>query len=112
MRKWASKNGPVRLTLDFTYLRPKGHFKKHGDLSTAGKKKPYPTVKPDLTKLVRAVEDALTGLIWRDDTQVVYQSNSKTYGSPQGVTVLIEEIKEVPVNNIEKAGLFEELRTE
>jgi crossover junction endodeoxyribonuclease RusA len=31
----------------------------------------YPAVSPDLSKLVRSTEDALTGLIWVDDSRVV-----------------------------------------
>ena len=32
---------------------------------------PYPAAYPDTSKLVRSTEDALTGLIWVDDAQVV-----------------------------------------
>ena len=80
-------DGPLHLTLRFYRARPKGHFKKNGDLSAAGRRKPYPDVKPDTTKLVRGVEDALTGVIWRDDNQVVGQEAFKLYGEPERVEV-------------------------
>jgi Holliday junction resolvase RusA-like endonuclease len=32
---------------------------------------PYPAVTPDLSKLVRSTEDALTGIIWVDDSRIV-----------------------------------------
>jgi Holliday junction resolvase RusA-like endonuclease len=39
-----------------------------------------PTCYPDLSKLIRATEDALTGLAWGDDAQVVeYRDTVKTY---------------------------------
>jgi len=64
--------GPVRLSLVFYRPRPGGHF---GEGKNAGKLKPsapeHPIKRPDLLKLARAVEDALTGVIWRDDSQVV-----------------------------------------
>jgi len=84
--------GPVHLTIYFHCLRPKGHFKKSGGLTKSARK--YPTVKPDLTKLTRAVEDALTGLIWRDDSQVVIQDTRKLYAQPQGAQIIINDMKE------------------
>jgi Holliday junction resolvase RusA-like endonuclease len=34
-------------------------------------KRKHFTIKPDADKLLRAVNDALTGILWRDDSQVV-----------------------------------------
>ncbi|AEW93000.1 hypothetical protein SCATT_06290 [Streptantibioticus cattleyicolor NRRL 8057 = DSM 46488] len=40
----------------------------------------YPSVYPDLSKLVRSTEDALTGVVWKDDGLIVaYRGLSKTY---------------------------------
>lgn len=39
----------------------------------------HPIVKPDIDKLVRAVNDALTGIMFVDDCQVVSMSVSKDY---------------------------------
>lgn len=39
---------------------------------------PWPdTARPDLTNLVKLLEDALTGIVWADDTQVVRQRAAK-----------------------------------
>lgn len=82
--------GPVGLAVVFTLLRPKGH---HGTGRNAGKLRDsapdYPCVKPDATKLLRGVEDAMTGVIWRDDAQVVEQFVSKRYGQPERVKVTV-----------------------
>jgi crossover junction endodeoxyribonuclease RusA len=40
------------------------------------------TKKPDLDKLVRAVKDALTGVLWADDSQVVTLTAAKRYAGP------------------------------
>ena len=40
-----------------------------------------PTVKPDIDKLVRAINDALTGILFVDDCQVVSMTMSKEYGN-------------------------------
>jgi hypothetical protein len=39
----------------------------------------HPTVKPDIDKLVRAINDALTGILFTDDCQVVSISMTKDY---------------------------------
>lgn len=49
----------------------------------------YPAVKPDATKLVRAVEDALTGICWRDDAQIVNQDVRKRYADTGSARVEI-----------------------
>lgn len=38
-----------------------------------------PTVKPDIDKLLRAINDALTGILWPDDCQVVSAYARKEY---------------------------------
>jgi Holliday junction resolvase RusA-like endonuclease len=79
-------DGPLGLSVLFTLRRPKGHFGKKGLLPSA---RLWPTVKPDATKLLRGVEDALTGIVWGDDAQVVEQSVSKRYGEREGAQVVV-----------------------
>ena len=87
--------GPITLKLVFMRDRPKGHY---GQGRNAGKLKPsappYPTTKPDLDKLNRAVGDALTGIVWKDDSQVVNLESSKLYCGPKdrpGVHITINQ---------------------
>lgn len=49
-----------------------------------------PTVRPDIDKCLRAVLDALTGLCYVDDSQVVYVATAKVYGPSERVIVEIE----------------------
>lgn len=81
--------GAVGLAVVFTLRRPKGHFGVRGLRPSAPA---WPIVKPDCTKLLRAVEDALTGVVWRDDAQVVEQSVTKRYGEPEGAHVAIWQV--------------------
>lgn len=61
--------GPVSVRMVFTLPRP-----------TAAKKRPYPHTKPDLSKLVRSTEDALTDAgVWDDDARVVSLTAQKRY---------------------------------
>jgi len=68
MMDLAMLTGPVELYVCFWRSRPKGHFGRRGLLPSALK---YPTTKPDIDKLARAVLDALTDVVYRDDAQVV-----------------------------------------
>ena len=71
--------GPVSLTVEFYYLRPQSHLKLNGELR---KGKPGEKVSsPDLSKLVRCIEDSLTDAgVWEDDSRVVECLSSKHYG--------------------------------
>jgi Holliday junction resolvase RusA-like endonuclease len=75
--------GAVLLWIEFRMPRPQNHFRTG---QHEGELKPnaphFCTKKPDLTKLVRSTEDACTGIVWGDDSQVVIQNVSKVYCDP------------------------------
>lgn len=50
---------PIALKLTFVQLRPKGHMRANGAVKESAPR--HPIVKPDVLKLARGVEDALTG---------------------------------------------------
>jgi Holliday junction resolvase RusA-like endonuclease len=56
-----------------------------------------PTVKPDLSNLVKLVEDCLNraGGWWRDDSMIVAGNNAKVYGVSPGTHVTITELHQV-----------------
>lgn len=54
-------------------------------------KRDYPTVPPDLDKLIRAVLDALTAVAYVDDSQVCEIYATKGYGLVPGVRIQIAE---------------------
>ena len=75
--------GPVFLCATFWFPRPKGHYRRDGSVRPDASD--YCRTKPDLDKLLRAVGDALSGIVWRDDSQVVHVRAVKRYtaGHPQ-----------------------------
>lgn len=85
--------GPLALSLDFVVLRPKGHFGtgRNADV-VKDSAPPWPVVKPDVLKLARAVEDALTGVVWVDDAQIVAEALTKSFGSRHGVRVVVKPV--------------------
>jgi crossover junction endodeoxyribonuclease RusA len=76
------KHEPVRLFVDFYLERP----------TSAPKSRICPAVKPDLDKLLRAVKDALKGIAWEDDVQVVCVQATKQYGSPARTEITVRAI--------------------
>jgi Holliday junction resolvase RusA-like endonuclease len=79
------------ILLEFRMARPKYHYNTKGAVKPNAPQ--WPTgKKPDVTKMVRCIEDALNNLIWHDDSQVVVQVNVKRYVTPDetpGVAISI-----------------------
>lgn len=84
---------PLCMDLVFTVKRPEGHWLKDGRLSAEGQRRSRPTSPPDALKLARGVEDALTGVVYRDDSLIVYGSQLKRYQAsreePTGVRIRV-----------------------
>lgn len=70
----------------FTFYvpRPKGHYGVRGVRPSAPM---FPAVRPDVLKLARAVEDAISSVCYRDDAQIVAEVLIKRYGEPARVEV-------------------------
>jgi len=91
---WVPRSEPIRLFIVFRFRRPKAHYTTRGAVKSSAPA--YPTVKPDLTKLLRAVEDALTGVVWRDDSQIIYQAVVKEYADVNMTSVVIKFLSTTP----------------
>ena len=77
---FAGKHIPVRMELDFYFAKP----------NSVNKKRLFPVVKPDLDKLVRSTTDALTGILFCDDAQIVELVARKHYGVPERVGIKMQ----------------------
>jgi Holliday junction resolvase RusA-like endonuclease len=69
----------LSVSMVFVVAEPKTHRTSTGALSAAGRRQPWPTTRPDLLKLARAIEDALTGVVYRDDALIVQERLVKDY---------------------------------
>jgi Holliday junction resolvase RusA-like endonuclease len=79
---------PILLSCYFQFMRPKSHYRTGKNAHLLRDSAPvYHLQKPDVTKLVRGVEDALTGVIYRDDCLIGKQINEKGWG-PMDCTIL------------------------
>lgn len=97
-RSWTRSDSPLHVTMVFVRDRPKGHYgsgKNSGVLKSSAPR--HPTGRPDVLKLARSVEDALTGLLWVDDAQIVLESLQKQYPGERfnssGVFVVCSEME-------------------
>lgn len=82
---------PLAVEMTFTLPRPRGHY---GTGRNAARVKPSapsaPAVRPDVLKLARSTEDALTGVIWKDDAATVALTVRKVYGERPGARIRVE----------------------
>ena len=93
---WQCTHYPILLSLTFNMPRPKCHFGT-GLLTADTLRNSAPvhhTTKPDLDKLVRLIGDAMKGVVYADDSQVVHIEARKTYyGCGTGVSIKVEMLK-------------------
>lgn len=69
----------------FFLKRPQGHYGTGRNAHLVKDHAPArPGVIPDLDKMARGTLDALTGVVWRDDQQVIHLDLDKRYAVPRG----------------------------
>jgi len=81
---------PISLDLALNYEIPKTWPKWKRHLALTGDI--VPTVKPDSDNVTKAIKDALNGIAWNDDCQVVYLVVSKSYSESPGVLVSVHRL--------------------
>jgi crossover junction endodeoxyribonuclease RusA len=84
---WSRTSEPVELEVMFYLERP---------ATVPFSKRAAPTVPPDLDKLIRAVGDALTGVVYDDDSQIVRVLAWKTYADARapGAFIRVNELSQ------------------
>ena len=84
----------MNVRLKFYFKCPKSHYTTNGQLSST--RSEWHTQKPDIDKLIRAVLDALTGVLWVDDSQVVGVVATKHWHKEkEGVLIDVDEAETV-----------------
>ena len=83
--------GPCCLSIDAYFEVPKSKSKKFREAALSGLE--YPTKKPDLSNIIKGIEDAINNLVYYDDACIVSLSVCKFYSDVPRVEVVISECK-------------------
>jgi Holliday junction resolvase RusA-like endonuclease len=90
----AGTHGPVKwpcvLSCGFTFEIPKSWSKRDREAALAGLI--HHTSPPDLSNLVKAVEDGLNRVVWEDDRQVRRIVAEKDWGERNAVEVTVHAV--------------------
>ena len=83
----APLNGPVKLTVEAIYLQPTSWSETKAAATY------WKTSTPDLSNILKLLEDSLNAIVWRDDAQVARVSIEKRYGSVSEMHVAVETLE-------------------
>ena len=72
---------PLKIILTVNVERPK----------SCPKSRPLPVTKPDLDNTLKTIQDALEGIAYQADQQIVSISATKRYADSGGVTVILTD---------------------
>lgn len=78
--QWGSKallDEPLTVKFEFSIKKPKTVSRQ------------FPTVKPDLSNLIKSIEDALNGIVWRDDSLIISIEAFKHYSDKDEIILTI-----------------------
>jgi Holliday junction resolvase RusA-like endonuclease len=82
--------GAVAVYIYIKLAVPKSYSKKRTEACLSGLE--LPTKKPDWDNVAKSVCDALNGIVYMDDTQIVDAHVTKVYAANAGVDVGVKEI--------------------
>lgn len=82
--------GPVRMYIKAYFPIPKSVSKRKKEEMIAGKIRPVK--KPDMDNIIKIIADALNGLAYRDDSQIVECTIEKYFSDEERVEIEIEEV--------------------
>ncbi len=80
---------PINLYLYIRAPIPKSLSKKRLEACLNGLEKPIK--KPDASNVLKSVEDAMNGVVYKDDSQIVNIHVTKVYCSVSGIDVCVKE---------------------
>ena len=84
----APLEGEIYLKVAFYRKIQKSTSKKEHDRRVSGTHRPI--VKPDLSNYLKAFEDALNGVLWKDDAMIVHEKIDKYYSDVPRIEVEIK----------------------
>lgn len=64
-----------------------------------------PSSRPDLSNYIKAIEDALNGIVWLDDSQIVGMEVCKEYSDAPSVYIKVDEHPALPARTAKRSQL-------
>lgn len=86
-------DGPLEVHMEFYRPVQASISKKERDRRLSGVHRP--TVKPDLSNYIKALEDGLNGIIWIDDNRIVQIVAEKKYSDRPRIVIEVNKVDEV-----------------
>lgn len=86
-REMSNFTGPVALSIKAYYTKPKSWSRQRAAREL------YKISKPDLSNIVKAIEDALNRKAYADDAQVIQHSAWKGWGDRDEIVVEVSRIE-------------------
>lgn len=83
-------DGAVSASIEIEITPPASWSQRKREQAIAGDIRP--TTKPDIDNTMKSIFDAISGVVWGDDRQVVNVSASKRYAPTAGARVSVEEV--------------------
>jgi Holliday junction resolvase RusA-like endonuclease len=84
------KDTPLMCEIDVDVIIPKSFSKKKHELALGGYIRP--TVKPDCDNIAKNIDDALNGIAYPDDKQIVSLVVRKWYSDTEKVKIRVSEV--------------------
>jgi Holliday junction resolvase RusA-like endonuclease len=88
---WQPIKGPVRMDLIFGMPIPSSSKKKHNAMACG---LIAPAKKPDISNMIKFVEDSLNGLVFEDDSQICHIEAYKHYSEIPSTKIEITELSQ------------------
>lgn len=86
-------DGPLEVCMEFYRPVQESISKKERSRRLSGVHRP--TVKPDLSNYIKALEDGLNGIIWIDDNRIVQIVAEKKYSDRPRIVIEVNKVDEV-----------------
>jgi Holliday junction resolvase RusA-like endonuclease len=91
MRRWRLYDCPVSLSLSICVSPPSSWPLEKQKKAKLGRLPP--TTSPSVCNIIKLYRDAMTGVVWIDDKQILGINAQKYYGSTPSVEVTVREIR-------------------
>lgn len=90
---WQLADGPLAVRYRIFFARPKSHYRTGRNAAILRDNAPSRHAqRPDLVNLLKCLEDALTGIVWKDDALVTDVDAVKCWGDQDRIEIEVTRL--------------------